>query len=156
MTFPNYSPRPGSKADAAIQLLANEGPQSRARIASHIDAPSNSVDGILDAAVRAGVVVKVAGTSGRTFWSLADDTWRVTESANDDADQAQVDDDEIEVDDQGEIDDQGEPQPAHFACSIWSDGELQLVRDGEVFTLSAQHTAELIAYLKPFAAGSAA
>lgn len=150
MTFSNYSPRPGSKASMACELMASEGPQTRARLASHMDTAQHNIEGILQLAMTAGYVVKIK-ENGTVRWGLAEGIAHATESANDDADQAQVDDEEIEVDDQDEIDDQGEPQPTHFACSIWSDGELQLIRDGEVFTLSAQHTAELLSYLKPFA-----
>ncbi len=156
MIASNYSPRPGSKAALALQLLAEEGPQNRARIASHIEASSSSVDGILDAAIRAGVVIKIAGKSGSMFWSIAGDVDSLDESAQDATEEveAAADDDAADIDSQGEVDD---AHPAHFACSIWSDGELQIIRAGEVFTLSAQHTSELRAYLQQFSSnGSAA
>ncbi len=141
MIASNYSPRPGSKAALALQLLAEEGPQSRARIASHVDTAQHNVEGILGSAVKAGFVVKMK-EGGSVRWALAEGVEYRGEQPTDEVNPV-------------EIESVPEPEPdaeqqAGFACSIWSDGELQIVVNGESLTLSAQNTSELLAYLKPF------
>lgn len=141
MTDPTYFPRPGSKADAACQLMASEGPQSRARIASHVDTAQHNVEGILESAVKAGFVVKMKD-GGSVRWALAESVEYQSEQPTGEANPV-------------EIESVPEPEPdaelqSGFACSIWSDGELQILVDGQSFTLSAQNTSELLAYLKPF------
>ncbi len=141
-----YSPRPGSKAEMACQLMAAEGPQSRARLASHMDTAQHNIEGILQSAVTAGYVVKVK-ENGSVRWALADGI----EHQSAQSDQSEQSLEMVTEPDVSLIDDGDAPEPQlGFVCSIWSDGELQIVRDGEVITLSAQHTGELLTYLKPF------
>jgi len=55
-----YTPRPGSKAEAAIAILQREGWMSNVDLAAELDVPASNIGGHLGIAQREGVVRSVA------------------------------------------------------------------------------------------------
>lgn len=140
-----YTPRPGSMVELAVNLLASEGEQNRARLASEMGCEQKNLEAHLKAAIDSGFIIKFKDETGQTKWTLAelpDYPEPPTQPAP-----APFPEQKYHVD---LMEDETHDDKA-FACAIWSTGELEICQDGEIIaTLRPDEILKLRKFLHSF------
>lgn len=119
-----YTPRPGSKVELAIALLAQEGPQNRARLASEMDCEQKNIEAHIKGALDAGYIIRFKDQDGQTKWMLTQTPEPKPEPIMEQQNHYDLITDELDTIEEEE-----------FSCAIWSNGELTLHRDGDILAM---------------------
>ena len=136
-----YTPRPGSKVELAIALLAEEGPQNRARLASEMDCEQKNIEASMKTAIDAGYIIRFKDQDGQTKWMLTQ-----TPEPKPAPIVGQKNHYDLITDELDTIEEE-------FSCAIWSNGELTLNRGGDILaTLSPADILMLRKFLHCFTA----
>ena len=137
-----YTPRPGSKVELAIALLAEEGPQNRARLASEMYCEQKNIEASMKTAIDAGYIIRFKDEDGQTKWMLSQMPEPKPAPIVDQQHHYDLITDELDTIEEEE-----------FSCAIWSNGELTLHRDGDILaTLIPSDILKLRKFLHCFTA----
>ena len=138
-----YTPRPGSKVELAIALLAEEGPKNRARLASEMYCEQKNIEASMKTAIDAGYIIRFKDEDGQTKWML-------TQTPEPKPAPALFPEQKYHAD---LITDELDTLEEEFSCAIWSNGELTLHRDGDILaTLCPDDILKLRKFLHCFTA----